>query len=195
MCIGLLYRPRACAVQYVLCYAIQPFILDATNARAQGSECKILHGGRHTFSHRSSSALELVGTEVSSSFLRAQCCRPLWLHHLLRTAIGATPPEKNLERLPRGFQGGGRAAWNVTCRQQAIGDEQTCIARRRRRMQLQRQQQHPVPVDDVQLLPDEVFMQPMRRFHLMAEVMEMRSCRQRRRDGRSDRQPPSEPAT
>ena len=31
------------------------------------------------------------------------------------------------------------------------------------------------------MLPDEVLMKPMRRFHLMGEVMEMRSCRQRRR--------------
>lgn len=142
----------------------------------QGHECHVLMGARAALAQPSSHRVQLVTTEVAAKMLRARCCRPLWLTHLMRTAIG-TPPTAPIERLTRpGFQYG---TFNVSCLG-AYADENTCIARRfniSAALGSRDLPQHPVyPVAPL-VLPDERRQLPLRRFHLQQVAAQMRACR------------------
>ena len=54
----------------------------------QGFECRVLEGAKRVMS--SSSRLEVVAVEVADRWLYKQCCRPVWLLHLLQVSMNWT---------------------------------------------------------------------------------------------------------
>lgn len=74
----------------------------------QGYECRALEGARNALNR--SSRLQVVASEVADTWLYQQCCRPTWLHHLLRVGT----------------------RWAVTCtgsRNAKVRSEYTCLGR------------------------------------------------------------------
>jgi len=90
----------------------------------QGFECEVLQGGFTALASSASQRVEVIAAEVSSTHLRAQCCKPSWLNHLLRAGGGARLDEYGFLS-SEGLQHG---PWNVSCLQ-LFRDEETCIAR------------------------------------------------------------------
>ena len=76
----------------------------------QGYECNALEGARQSIAL--SPRLDIIVSEVASEWLYKQCCRPVWLVHLMRIS----------------------RSWTVTCDGAKLGKpDYTCIARRRAR--------------------------------------------------------------
>jgi FkbM family methyltransferase len=150
---------------------------------AQGFECRVLRGAAAALAGRTASTattaaasgasppppppphrLQVAVVEMASKWLRAQCCRPLWLMHMLRSLgqPGAIEEEGPLLQ-PYGLQHG---PWNVSCLH-AGAQENTCIARR-----FNTTRRRPAP-----LQLRELRFPPLRRFHLKQVVSQMKLCR------------------
>lgn len=141
---------------------------------AQGFECRVLRGAaaalagvassRAQLATPSSHRLQVVVVEMASKWLHAQCCRPLWLMHMLRS-IGQ-PSALDYEGpllQPNGMQHG---PWNVSCLH-AGAQENTCIARR---FNTTRGKLQPLQLREIRF-------PPLRRFHLNQVISQMKMCR------------------
>lgn len=140
---------------------------------AQGFECRVLQGAAPALSAPPPTAatapahrLQVAVVEMASKWLHAQCCRPHWLMHMLRSLGQPTALDEAGPLLqPSGWQHG---PWNVSCLH-AGSQENTCIARRFN------QSTGRAP----QLQIREIRFQPLRRFHLKQVVSQMKQCRAR----------------
>ena len=147
---------------------------------AQGFECRVLRGAAAALAgtvafealgittppppHR----LQVAVVEMASKWLHAQCCRPNWLMHMLRSigrpaAIDEAGPRGPPLLAPFGAQHG---PWNVSCLH-AGSQENTCIARK---FNTTSRRAAPLQLREVRF-------QPLRRFHLLQAASQMKRCR------------------
>lgn len=90
----------------------------------QGFECAVLHGAANALA-TAPSRLQVIATEVANKFLKAQCCKPSWLRHLLR---GGGGPGLHLTLGVLHERGPQHGLWNVSCIGESA-EEDLCIAR------------------------------------------------------------------